>query len=502
MATATSTKELPIATTNNVSSSSNNLKLYGRVILSLENCLLPKERLDSAPSAQDGLDKEAEMDLRILGCEMIQTAGILLRLPQVAMATGQVLFHRFFYSKSFVKYNYEVVAMGCVCLASKIEEAPRRIRDVINVFNHIKQVRNNRTIQPVILDQAYINLKNQVIKAERRVLKELGFCVHVKHPHKIIVMYLQVLECKNNQQLTQLSWNYMNDSLRTDVFLRYSPETIACACIYLSARQLKIPLPNKPKWFQIFNVEEDDIRDISYIILRLYCRPKPNVDKLEKTVEELKKAQEEAKLKARGLSASNTPQPTGGFSPNSRSNSPNKNDKSPTIEVKKEKTHENSKVKVVHSEVSNAKHDKDTNHAKNHSPVSNTSGGHKSVSHSSRSHTRSPTPKRKGRTPPRGYKDARKSASRSRSRSKSTEHKKHRVAKRRRSRSRSHSYIHSPPHRNHKKTHKEKPRYRSRSRERIYRSRSRSYDKYTKSRKERTRDNGHHRSHSRDRSRR
>jgi len=42
-----------------------------------------------------------------------------------------------------------------------------------------------RNIHPLVLDQTYINLKNQVIKAERRVLKELGFCVHVKHPHKV-----------------------------------------------------------------------------------------------------------------------------------------------------------------------------------------------------------------------------------------------------------------------------------------------------------------------------
>ena len=32
----------------------------------------------------------------------------------------------------------------------------------------------------------------------------------------------------------------MNDSLRTNVFVRFSPETIACACIYLAARQLKV----------------------------------------------------------------------------------------------------------------------------------------------------------------------------------------------------------------------------------------------------------------------
>ncbi|KAK0071838.1 hypothetical protein PV326_000756, partial [Microctonus aethiopoides] len=97
----------------------------------------------------------------------------------------------------------ETTAMGCVCLASKIEEAPRRIRDVINVFNYVKQVNSQKPIQPVILDQNYVALKNQVIKSERRVLKELGFCVHVKHPHKIIVMYLQVLGYEKNRALMQ-----------------------------------------------------------------------------------------------------------------------------------------------------------------------------------------------------------------------------------------------------------------------------------------------------------
>lgn len=43
---------------------------------------------------------------------------------------------------------------------------------------------------PLILDQEYVNLKNQIIKAERRVLKELGFCVHVKHPHKVCTLQI------------------------------------------------------------------------------------------------------------------------------------------------------------------------------------------------------------------------------------------------------------------------------------------------------------------------
>ena len=35
------------------------------------------------------------------------------------------------------------------------------------------------------IDESYYEAKNQVIKAERRMLKDLGFCVHVKHPHKV-----------------------------------------------------------------------------------------------------------------------------------------------------------------------------------------------------------------------------------------------------------------------------------------------------------------------------
>lgn len=134
-----------------------------------------------------------------------------------------------------------------------------------------------RLISPLVLDQNYVQKKTQVIKAERRVLKELGFCVHVKHPHKLIVMYLQALGFEKHQSIMQMSWNYMNDSLQTDVFVQYDPETIACACIYLSARKLQIPLPKSPAWYSLFNANETDIQDICRKILKLYLRSKVSV---------------------------------------------------------------------------------------------------------------------------------------------------------------------------------------------------------------------------------
>ncbi|XP_034023998.1 cyclin-L1a isoform X2 [Thalassophryne amazonica] len=180
------------------------------------------------------------------------------------------------------------------------------------------------TPSSLILDQNYINTKNQVIKAERRVLKELGFCVHVKHPHKIIVIYIQVLECDKNVTLVQTAWNYMNDCLRTNVFVRFKPETIACACIYLAARALQILLPNKPHWYLLFEATEDEIKDICITTLRLYTRKKPNYEQLEKEVERRKVYLAEAKLKAKGLNPDGTPAMSGlgGFSPASKPSSP------------------------------------------------------------------------------------------------------------------------------------------------------------------------------------
>ena len=60
-------------------------KQFGSVIITLENCILPSGKLYSTPSVYDGLDLDTETDLRILGCEFIQTAGILLKLPQVSL---------------------------------------------------------------------------------------------------------------------------------------------------------------------------------------------------------------------------------------------------------------------------------------------------------------------------------------------------------------------------------------------------------------------------------
>ena len=44
----------------------------------------------------------------IFGCELIQSMGILLKLPQVAVSTATVSFHRFYYKRSMRKFDVRV----------------------------------------------------------------------------------------------------------------------------------------------------------------------------------------------------------------------------------------------------------------------------------------------------------------------------------------------------------------------------------------------------------
>lgn len=64
-------------------SSSTSTAIVSNIRVSLSIPLLPKEKLYPTPSMADNLKYDDEFDLRLTGCELIQTSGRLLKLPQV-----------------------------------------------------------------------------------------------------------------------------------------------------------------------------------------------------------------------------------------------------------------------------------------------------------------------------------------------------------------------------------------------------------------------------------
>ena len=82
------------------------------IYTNIDNFYVGKEELESSPSHRVGVESGVVLQLRTYGCELIQEGGCLLKLPQVVMATGQVLFHRFYCKQSMTEYDVKVGALS------------------------------------------------------------------------------------------------------------------------------------------------------------------------------------------------------------------------------------------------------------------------------------------------------------------------------------------------------------------------------------------------------
>ncbi|KAH7678773.1 Cyclin L domain-containing protein [Dioscorea alata] len=243
------------------------------IYTAIDTFYLTDEQLKNSPSRKDGIDEATETTLRIYGCDLIQESGILLRLPQAVMATGQVLFHRFYCKKSFARFSVKRVAASCVWLASKLEESPRKAKQVIIVFHRMEIRRENLPLEYLdVFSKKYSELKNDLIRTERHLLKEMGFICHVEHPHKFISNYLATLGTPT--ELRQEAWNLANDSLRTTLCVRFKSEVVACGVVYAAARRFQVPLPENPPWWLVFDADLSGMQEVCRVLAHLYSLPK------------------------------------------------------------------------------------------------------------------------------------------------------------------------------------------------------------------------------------
>nr|XP_009412076.1 PREDICTED: cyclin-L1-1 isoform X2 [Musa acuminata subsp. malaccensis] len=243
------------------------------IYTAIDTFYLTDEQLKNSPSRKDGIDEETETTLRIYGCDLIQESGILLKLPQAVMATGQVLFHRFYCKKSFARFSVKRVAASCVWLASKLEECPKKAKHVIIVFHRMECRRESLPVELLdVLSKKYTELKNDLVRTERHLLKEMGFICHVEHPHKFISNYLATLEAP--PELRQEAWNLANDSLRTTLCVRFKSEVVACGVVYAAARRFQVPLPENPPWWLVFDADKAGIDEVCRVLAHLYSLPK------------------------------------------------------------------------------------------------------------------------------------------------------------------------------------------------------------------------------------
>ncbi|KAF8636743.1 hypothetical protein AX17_003546 [Amanita inopinata Kibby_2008] len=239
-------------------------------------------QIEKSPSSNDGIPSELEEDLRAYGCKLIHQAGILLKQKQVAVATAQILFQKFWFVTSLKQFGVGDIGMGALYLASKLEECPLRMRDLINVYDLLLQrAGHDSSAKPganfiytpmSYFGSTFYDLKDALVVAEMQILKRLGFNVHVVLPYGTLINYLRVLGLINRDDVCTKAWGYLNDALQTPVYALYQIPTIVSAAILLAVRHLDVALPSTPPncWWELFDATWDDIWSVCGYIMRLY----------------------------------------------------------------------------------------------------------------------------------------------------------------------------------------------------------------------------------------
>lgn len=235
-----------------------------------------KKDLKNAPSIRDGLDFETERRYRKEGVRFIMSCGTEMSLGHNTIATGAVYFHRFYMFHTFQEFPRYVTACCCLFLAGKVEETPKKCRDIIATARTMVE---DPSFQAFSEDAR--KAKEEVMTLESILLQTIKFDLEVDHPYNFLVSYAKALKGDKTklQKMVQMAWNFVNDSLSTTVCLQWEPEIIAVALIYLASKLSKFTAtdwtgrqPSHLRWWDMFisDVTMEILEDICHQVLDLY----------------------------------------------------------------------------------------------------------------------------------------------------------------------------------------------------------------------------------------
>ena len=160
----------------------------------------------ASPSHPDGIFCAAPYELSPADCarvvDFLHEAGVKLRVSMAVVAAAAAFFLRSLASggspgvlvmpRCLEKYDRMLVAATCLFLATKVEEQPRRIRDVLNTTHRIAYPGR----PPLVIDQEFAARREAIVTCEQSVLRALRFDTEVPSPHTHLVTVAQDLECQ------------------------------------------------------------------------------------------------------------------------------------------------------------------------------------------------------------------------------------------------------------------------------------------------------------------
>ncbi|XP_025203862.1 cyclin-K-like, partial [Melanaphis sacchari] len=146
-----------------------------------------KDELFRTPSARDGIPHEKETQYRQDGAKFIIDASTKLGLGYNTMATGVL------------------TACCCLFLAGKVEETPKKSKDILNLAKTILPKHKYKTFRK--------DPKEDLLILEHKLLKTIKFDLQVDHPYRFITKYAKCFKGDQTKltKTVQMAWTFIND---------------------------------------------------------------------------------------------------------------------------------------------------------------------------------------------------------------------------------------------------------------------------------------------------
>lgn len=232
---------------------------------------------ENSPTRRDGVEAATEKQWRLVCVDWLLDVGKRLKMPMSSIATAIILCHRYFGVRSMVKNDKLLVCTACLYTASKVDDCPQHLIDIIRAFEHIKW-KDSGQVRDGSQQQYEDSIRTAVLVAERALLYAIGFRLYNIQPYRQLLHHFKRfnIDTKTDdlqiQALCQAAWNFLNDSLRTTLCLQYPNDVISFCCLVLAFRLLEVQLPDSfPPDDQIWqDVPESVFIDVSDQIMELY----------------------------------------------------------------------------------------------------------------------------------------------------------------------------------------------------------------------------------------
>eukprot|EP00899_Mesostigma_viride_P027736 jgi/Mesvir1/8147/Mv25344-RA.1 len=247
---------------------------------------------------------------RIKACMLLQMTAERLSLPQQAVATSLVLFHRTVAKTPRKLSLVKSTVAACIFLASKLCECGRRVSDVLNVLGQTMTTEralasyfgddpkgtsgreggdgaDHAPAAPaaggkmggeegeweVLVGAKYYEAKDELLMEEQVVLRSIQFQVSIDLPYRYLLNLCHAVRA--SKALAQVAVYAVNDSLvYTTLCLRHHPFEVAAAALNIGALLVEqaeaLPKKGDTQWWDAIGVNRKVIEGIGHEMLAIY----------------------------------------------------------------------------------------------------------------------------------------------------------------------------------------------------------------------------------------